>query len=99
MVDGSPFSSRYAEARRKFLQAAAEAGLQVEAKTHPLRGLEGEELAMDVARDGHPSAQHLLVLSSACHGVEGYCGSGVQVAALRDAEWRQRAADAGVAVL
>ena len=24
--------------------------------------------------------------SSACHGVEGYCGSGVQVAALRDAE-------------
>jgi hypothetical protein len=99
MSDASPFSSSYAQARQKFLQAAADAGVYVEARTHPQRGLEGEELAMDVARDGHPSAQHLLVLSSACHGVEGYCGSGVQVAALRDAEWRKRAADAGVAVL
>lgn len=99
MSGDSPFSSTYAEARRKFLQAAADAGVYVEARTHPLPGLEGEELAMDVARDGHPNAQHLLVLSSACHGVEGFCGSGVQVAALRDAQWRQRAADAGVAVL
>ena len=100
MIDtGSPFASSYAEARRKFLQAAADAGLQVEAKPHPLPGLEGERLAMDVARDGHPSASKLLVLSSACHGVEGYCGSGVQVAALRDAEFRRRAADQGVAVL
>jgi hypothetical protein len=54
---------------------------------------------MDVARDGHPNAQRLLIVSSACHGVEGYCGSGVQVAALRDAAWRRKAADQGVAVL
>jgi hypothetical protein len=99
MADASPFASTYAQARAKFLQAAADAGLLVEAKPHPMRGLEGEELAMDVAREGHPSAQRLLVISSACHGVEGYCGSGVQVALLRDAEWRRRAADAGVAVL
>ena len=99
MTDASPFAASYAEARRKFLQAAQDAGVYVEAKAHPLPGIEGEPLAMDVARDGHPSAQHLLILSSACHGVEGYCGSGVQVAALRDAEWRQRAADAAVAVL
>ncbi|MBE7366292.1 M14 family metallopeptidase [Ramlibacter pallidus] len=99
MSDASPFAASYAQARRKFLQAAQDAGLPVEAKTHPLPGLDGEELAMDVVREGHPSAQRLLVVSSACHGVEGYCGSGVQVAALRDAEWRRRAADAGVAVL
>ncbi|MCD6077949.1 MAG: hypothetical protein K0R89_1887 [Ramlibacter sp.] len=95
----SAFSASYAEARRKFLQAAEEAGLAVEAKAHPLPGLEGEPLAMDVARDGHPSASRLLILTSACHGVEGYCGSGVQVDALRDAAARARAADAGVAVL
>jgi hypothetical protein len=53
---------------------------------------------MDVARDGDPSASKLLVLSSACHGVEGFCGSGVQVAALRDAAWRAEARR-GVAVL
>lgn len=93
------FSSSYAEARQKFLEAAAGAGLAVEARPHPLPGLHGEALAMDVARDGHPNASRLLILSSACHGVEGYCGSGVQVAALRDAEWRARIAEAGVAVL
>jgi hypothetical protein len=93
------FSKTYKQARQKFLEAAADAGLLVEAKPHPLPGREGEPLAMDVARDGHPNASKLLILSSACHGVEGYCGSGVQVAALRDAQWRARAAESGVAVL
>jgi hypothetical protein len=93
------FSNGYAQARQKFLEAAADAGLLVEAKPHPLPGLAGEPLAMDVARDGHPSADKLLILSSGCHGVEGYCGSGIQVAVLRDAEWRARAAERGVAVL
>lgn len=93
------FSASYAEARARFIEAADGAGLLVESRTHPLPGLQGEELAMDVARDGHPSASRLLVLSSACHGVEGFCGSGVQVAALRDAEFRAYAADRQVAVL
>jgi hypothetical protein len=31
--------------------------------------------------------------------VEGYCGSGVQVFALHDQEWRAKARDAGVATL
>ncbi len=93
------FSASYAQAREKFLAAAAAAGLAVEAKTHPLRGLDGEELAMDVARDGPPDASKLLVLSSACHGAEGFCGSGVQVAALRDAAFRARAHRQGVALL
>jgi hypothetical protein len=52
-----------------------------------------------VARDGPPGADKLLIVSSACHGAEGHCGSGVQVAATHDAEWRARARDAGVAVL
>ena len=54
---------------------------------------------MDVARDGPADADQLLIVSSACHGVEGYCGSGVQVFALHDAEWRAKARDAGVATL
>lgn len=95
-----PFSKSYAEARQKFLQAAAAADLPVESRPHPMRGREGEDLAMDVVRDGHPNAARVLFVSSACHGVEGYCGSGVQVAMLRDAGWRERAAAAaGVAVV
>jgi hypothetical protein len=54
---------------------------------------------MDVALDGPADADKLLIVSSACHGVEGYCGSGVQVFALHDAEWRPRRATQGVAVL
>ena len=98
-VAGDAFSSSYAQARTRFLQAAQSAGLQVESKPHPLKGREGEELAMDVAREGHPDAGSLLVVSSACHGVEGFCGSGVQVSALRDAAWREYARQRGVAVL
>lgn len=95
----SGFSASYAEARVRFLEAAAAAGLAIESHRHPLPGRDGEVLAMDVARDGPADAQRLLIVSSACHGVEGYCGSGVQVVALHDAEWRARARDAGVAVL
>ncbi len=95
----SAFSSSYAQARVKFLEAAAQAGLPIASFAHPLPGKDGEVLAMDLALDGAPDAQHLLIVSSACHGVEGFCGSGVQVFALHDAEWREKARDAGVAVL
>jgi hypothetical protein len=54
---------------------------------------------MDVARDGAMDAKSVLVVSSACHGVEGFCGSGVQVALLGDAAWHQAANEAGVAVV
>lgn len=93
------FSSSYAEARAKFRAAAEAVGLDVEAHVHPLRGRDGEELAMDVVRDGARHAEKLLIVSSGCHGVEGFCGSGVQVALLRDPTWRSAVRDAGVAVL
>ena len=93
------FASSYARARVLFLEAAAAAGCAIVSHRHPLAGCDGEELAMDVALDGAPDARRLLIVSSACHGVEGYCGSGVQVFALHDDEWRARARAAGVAVL
>jgi hypothetical protein len=93
------FSGSYAEARTKFLEGAASLGLRIHSHLHPLKGRDGETLAMDVVRDGPADADRLLIVSSACHGVEGYCGSGVQVAALADAEWREKARAQGVAVL
>jgi len=93
------FSSSYAEARGKFLQATAAAGLTVQSHAHPLAGREGETLAMDVARLGSADAAAVLVLSSACHGVEGYCGSGVQHALLSDAGFLATARASGVAML
>ena len=66
------FSGSYAEARIKFLEAAATAGIQVQSHIHPLKGRDGEDLAMDVARDGPMDAPNLLIISSACHGAEGF---------------------------
>jgi hypothetical protein len=93
------FSKRYAEARVRFLEAVASAGMALRSHAHPLKGRDGEDLAMDVALDGPSDAACLLIVSSACHGVEGFCGSGVQVYAARDAEWRAKCRAAGVAVL
>jgi hypothetical protein len=93
------FSASYAAARAKFLEAAGAAGMALRSYEHPLKGRDGETLAMDVALDGSPDAANLFIVSSACHGVEGYCGSGVQVYAARDAEWRAKARAGGVAVL
>ncbi len=99
MAPSDAFSTSYARARVKFLEAAATAGMAISSHNHPLTGRDGEVLAMDVALDGDPAAERLLIVSSACHGVEGYCGSGVQVFAVQDAQWREHARAAGVAVL
>jgi hypothetical protein len=93
------FAQSYAEARDKFFAAARSRGLGVETNVHPLAGRDGEMLAMDVARDGPFAAESLLIVSSGCHGVEGFCGSGVQVALLGDVAWHEAAQAAGVAVL
>lgn len=93
------FSQTYAEARGKFVAAAEAAGLDVQVHAHPMLGRDGEQLSMDVVRDGPADAQGVLIVSSACHGVEGFCGSGVQVALLRDPAFRAAAQAAGVAVL
>ncbi len=93
------FAQTYAEARDKFIRAAHLRGLGIETHVHPLPGRDGELLAMDVARDGPAGASSVLVVSSACHGVEGFCGSGVQGALLDDDAWHHAARDAGVAVV
>jgi hypothetical protein len=95
----SPFSESYAEARARFIDTARHAGLALTSHVHPDLGHMGETLAMDVARLGRPDALRLLIVSSACHGVEGYCGSGIQIAAMQSAQWLGEAAQAGVAVV
>jgi hypothetical protein len=93
------FAQSYAQARGLFQSAAAAAGLDVHAHRHPLVGRDGEELAVDVARFGAPDASRLLIITSGCHGVEGFCGSGVQVSLLGTASFHAAAAATGVGVL
>ncbi len=52
----SGFSKSYAQARQKFLSTAQAAGLTVDSNIHPLKGRDGEELAMDVVFDARALA-------------------------------------------
>lgn len=103
MTDTSTFFAQsYAEARAKFRAACEAQGLHVLSHAHPMLGRDGEPLAMDVALAGPADAKRLLMITSGCHGVEGYCGSGVQNALLAstgNGAFAARARDAGVAVL
>jgi len=78
MVAPEPLSPTYAESRAAFLAAAESAGATIASYAHPARGREDEELAIDVAELGSRDAERCVVVVSATHGVEGYCGSALQ---------------------
>lgn len=67
-----------------FRDAAAAAGLDVTSYENPARGPDGEPLGIDVARAGPADAARVVVVNSATHGAEGFCGSGIQVGWLRN---------------
>lgn len=80
-----------------FRDAAAAAGLDVKSYENPARGPDGEPLTIDAARAGPADAARVVVVNSATHGAEGFCGSGIQVGWLRNR--RDRDLPSGVAVL
>jgi Protein of unknown function (DUF2817) len=95
----SYFSTRYSEARGKFLAAAASRGLDTQPCLHPGRGRDGETLALDsVLQTAGPGAP-LLIISSGCHGVEGFCGSALQTAVLYDKVTQALLRETNVAIL
>ena len=86
MLDlSAAFALDYSGARAKFIAAAQARSLDVERHVHPsARGAQREELSIDVALLGDARASRLLLVTSGMHGVEGFCGSGCQVALLGD---------------
>lgn len=92
------FSTTYAQARRRFLEAARERSAVVGSHRHARQGAEGEELALDTALLGSPAADRLFIISSGTHGPEGFSGSACQLALLND-ELSRRASERGIALL
>lgn len=75
------FSSNYTEARSRFLRLCRDNGFGITSyQNEAAQAPDGSDLVMDVATLGRTDAENLLVLSSGTHGVEGYCGSGIQSA-------------------
>jgi hypothetical protein len=76
---GACFSEDYLTARTKFRDEAAQAGGVLFVYENPNKGPHGEALTVDLAWFGPKDASKVLVLVSATHGVEGFCGSGAQL--------------------
>ncbi len=90
------FRPTYALARAEFVNAAEAAGFTLIRFEHPsARGAQDESLSIDVATQGPATAQSSLMVLSGTHGAEGFCGSGCQIALLRDAGFLAAAAAAG----
>ncbi len=88
------FSGDYLQARSAFLEAAQAAGAGLQRYDNDgARGPAGEALASDVAWLGPADASRVLLTVSATHGVEGFCGSGVQTGSLRSGLARELPAD------
>jgi hypothetical protein len=78
------FKTTYREARDQFVGLVQEHGGVQRSFQHPAKGPEGEDLYLDLGMWGDPSADTIVLISSGTHGIEGYAGSGVQAALLRD---------------
>jgi hypothetical protein len=93
MFIAGSFSSSYAEARAKFRAAAREAGGTLSsfhnAAAAPVGAIcesagiapadSDEALSTDAAWIGPRAATRLIYAQSGTHGVEGFCGSGIQI--------------------
>ncbi len=77
------FSPNYVDARRRLRAAAVGAGTTLTPYINPNgRGPQGEMLSTDVVRIGPEAAENVIFVTSATHGIEGFCGSGGQVGLL-----------------
>jgi hypothetical protein len=90
------FSEDYDAARSRFLDAARAAGASIESYKHPHSGPMGQPLYTDVALIGPKNAEHILVLGSGTHGVEGFAGSGIQTGLLSDGTFTEMKAKTSV---
>ncbi|MEO2034133.1 MAG: M14 family metallopeptidase [Planctomycetaceae bacterium] len=78
-LSDSHFSPTFAEARNRFMRAAATVGARV--TSYEIDGDFQEDLAIDVAVLGEEELP-TVVISSGVHGVEGFLGSAIQLAFL-----------------
>lgn len=79
LAAASCFPRDYAQARERFRAAAEAAGGTLRAYDNPNRGPGGEALATECAWFGPEDAGKVLVILAGTHGVEGLCGSGIQL--------------------
>ena len=107
------FSKGYAEARRKFREVARAVGGEAVAHHQPAPGPDdataeatglprvdrGEPLSTDMAWFGPRDARRLLLAQSGTHGVEAFCGSGIQIGWLCNGRHRKLPPDTAMLLI
>ena len=94
------FSQSYGEAREKFLEYANASSFDVTSISNEgFKSPEGGSLFMDIAAKGPLEAKNVIVLSSGTHGVEGYCGSGIQSALFSEQVFDELSSDCRVVMI
>ena len=78
------FAAGYREARAAWLAAVSARGGRVDGLRHPASGPDGEALWQEVATFGDPAADAVFAVACGTHGIEGYAGSAVMTAWLRE---------------
>lgn len=72
------FAKDYFQARSYFLEAAEKQNAHLTHFLCPFAGPDGREIYTDLAFIGPRDAAKLIILVSATHGIEGFCGSALQ---------------------
>ena len=93
------FAPTYREARERLLEAARPTGALVTSHRHPGPSPDGSPLFTDVVRVGPQDARQILVIISGTHGVEGFAGSAMQIAALHGVRTQPLARDTGLILI
>jgi hypothetical protein len=75
--DLAAYSPDYQTARKRFRQAATQAGWELEAFPVETPDAAGLRLTVDAARTPGPDDTRALLVTSGLHGVEGFFGSAV----------------------
>lgn len=84
------FPTSYTQARNNFLSACSNVDADISSYEHErIKGVDGENLYVDVALIGDHKAERLFVIGSGTHGVEGFCGSACQFGLLSESLYKQ----------
>jgi len=79
------FEADYFAAVEGFRSAATKSGAVINSQVYPAAGPDDRPLSVDVARIGNAGTDKILLHLSGVHGVEGFTGSAIQTAILREA--------------
>jgi hypothetical protein len=94
------FPGSYEEGRAAFVSRARDAGGRMDRLVHPIvAGPGGEPLSIDIAAFGPPNPERILFVVSGTHGIEGFCGSGVQAVLLSAGLFRELPAGMGLVLV